>query len=75
VALVELQVSVDVPPDATAVGFALSVAVGTTLTVTETAVLEPPAPLQTIENVVLVVTAAVAWLPFAASAPLHPPEA
>jgi hypothetical protein len=59
VALLELQVRLDVPPDATAVGFAVNVAVGTKLTVTETAVLDPPAPLQTIENEVLAVIAAV----------------
>jgi hypothetical protein len=60
VALVEVQLSVDVPPTVTDVGFAVSVAVGTTLTVTDTVELEPPAPLQTIENVVLVVIATVA---------------
>jgi hypothetical protein len=59
VALVEIQVSVEVPPEATAVGFAVNVAVGTTLTVTETVALVPPAPLQTIENEVLAVIAAV----------------
>jgi hypothetical protein len=59
VASLELQVSVEVPPVATAVGFAVNVAVGTTLTVTETVALVPPAPLQTIENEVLAVIAAV----------------
>ena len=75
VALVEVQVSVEEPPAATEVGLAVNVAMGTTLTVTDTVELDPPAPVQTIENVVLTVMAAVAWLPFAASAPLHPPEA
>lgn len=75
VALVEVQVSVEEPPAATEVGLAVSVAVGTTLTVTETFELEPPAPLQTIENVELTVIAAVAWLPFVASVPVHPSDA
>lgn len=75
VALVELQVRVEVPPLATVVGLAVSVAVGTTLTVTETVALEPPAPVQTIENVELDVIAAVVWLPLLASAPVHPPDA
>jgi hypothetical protein len=60
VALLELQVSVEVAPAVKFVGLAVNVAVGTTLTVAETLELEPPAPLQTIENVVLVVIAAVA---------------
>jgi hypothetical protein len=60
VALLELQVNVDVPPAARLVGFAVNVAVGATLTVTETLELEPPAPLQTIENAVFAVIAAVA---------------
>ena len=60
VALVEVQVSVDVPPTGTEVGLAVIVAVGTTLTVAATVELEPPAPLQTIEKVVLAVIAAVA---------------
>ena len=59
VALVELQVSVEVPPLAIDVGFADSVAVGTGLAVTVTvavvAVLVPPAPVQVNEYVVVVV--------------------
>jgi hypothetical protein len=55
VALVEPQVSVDVPPAATTVGFAVNVAVGRTLTlpatvtVAVTAALEPPGPEQVSE--------------------------
>ena len=47
VALVELQVSVDAPPLAIVVGFAVSVAVGSgaMVTVADAAVLVPPAPL------------------------------
>jgi hypothetical protein len=48
VALVEPHVSVDVPPLAIVVGFAVSVAVGTgaMVTVAVAAVLMPPAPVQ-----------------------------
>jgi hypothetical protein len=47
VALVELQVSVDAPPLAIVVGFAVSVAVGlgATVTVAVAAVLVPPVPV------------------------------
>ena len=48
VALVELHVSVEAPPLATEVGFAVNVTVGAgaTLTVTVAMLLEPPAPAQ-----------------------------
>ncbi len=48
VALVELQVSIDAAPLRTAVGFAVSVAVGlgTTVTVAVAGVLAPPVPVQ-----------------------------
>jgi len=63
VALVELQVSVDAPPLATLVGFAVNVAVGTglavTVTVAATAVLVPPVPVQVREYVVSAVKAPV----------------
>jgi hypothetical protein len=61
VALVELHVSVEVPPAATLVGFAVKVAVGTavTATVTVAAVLVPPGPAQVSEYVVVVVIAPV----------------
>ena len=68
VALVELQVKVDVPPVAIVVGFAARVTVGTvdgggvtavTVTVVAAVGLSPPAPLQASENVVLAVSAAV----------------
>jgi hypothetical protein len=47
VALVELQVSVDVPPPAIVVGFAVSVAVGlgAIVTVADVALLVPPVPV------------------------------
>jgi hypothetical protein len=46
VALVELQVSVEVVPLTTSAGFALKVATGMTLTVAIAGALAPPAPLQ-----------------------------
>jgi hypothetical protein len=49
VALVELQVSVEALPAATAVGFAVKVVVGVMLTVAVAAVLVPPAPVQVSE--------------------------
>jgi hypothetical protein len=79
VALVELQLSVEAPPVATLVGFAVNVAVGAGLAVTVTvaalAVLVPPEPVQVSEYVVSVVKAPVLWLPPVASAPVQPPEA
>lgn len=56
VALAELQLSVDEPPLATAVGFAASVAVGMTSTVAAAVLLVPPGPLQVMEYVVLLAT-------------------
>jgi hypothetical protein len=79
VALVELQVSVDAPPLATFVEFAVSMAVGTglavTVTVAATAVLVPPPPEQVSEYVVSVVKAPVLRVPLVANAPVQPPEA
>ena len=77
VALVELQVSVEAPPGATLVGFAVKVAVGMgrTVTVTLATGLVPPGPVQVSEYVVAVVSAAVFWVPLIASAPLQPPAA
>ena len=49
IALVELQVSMEALPAATAVGFAVKVAVGVMLTVAVAAVLVPPAPVQVSE--------------------------
>jgi hypothetical protein len=61
VALVELQVSVDVPPLTIEVGLAVSMAVGLVamVTVAVAAVLVPPAPVQVSEYVVLAVRAPV----------------
>jgi hypothetical protein len=77
VALVELQVRVDVPPAATTVGLADRVATGTVVTFTgaTAAALVPPAPVQVSEKEASAVSAPEVWLPLAASAPLQLPEA
>jgi hypothetical protein len=77
VALVELQVSVDVPPGPTTVGLAVKLAVGAawTVTVAVAAALVPPGPVQVSEYDVVAVRAPVLWLLLAGSAPLQPPEA
>ena len=49
VALIELHVSVEAPPIMTTEGFAMTVAVGTTFTVTLDTPLAPPAPVHDIE--------------------------
>jgi hypothetical protein len=61
VALVELQVNVEVPPLTIVAGFAVSVAVGlgATVTVAIAAVLVPPVPVHVNEYVVLAVKAPV----------------
>ncbi|HWX30516.1 MAG TPA: hypothetical protein VNZ53_24120 [Steroidobacteraceae bacterium] len=77
VALVELQVSVEAPPEATRVGFAVNVAVGAagTVTVAATVALVPPGPVQVSEYDVFTVRAPVLRLPLAGNAPLQPPVA
>jgi hypothetical protein len=77
VALVEVQVSVELPPLATLVGLALTETLGAgaeTVTVTDCAA-EPPAPVQVRVNVVLAVRAGVVLEPLVPSLPLQPPEA
>jgi hypothetical protein len=61
VALVEFQVSVEAAPLTTAVGFAVSVAVGTgaMVTVAVAALLVPPVPVQINEYAALTVNAPV----------------
>jgi hypothetical protein len=75
VALVELQVSVDVPPLAIVDGFAVSVAVGrgATVTVAVAAVLVAPVPVHVREYVVFAVSPPVDWLPLVAFAPANVP--
>jgi hypothetical protein len=78
VALVEDQLRVEVPPLDTLVGLAASVTVGCDGVATDTVVdcaADPPAPVQLKVNFVVLVRAEVAFDPFIASLPLHPPEA
>jgi hypothetical protein len=75
-ALVEDQVSVDVPPPATAVGSAANVAVGGLMaTVAVAGVLLPPGPEHVMEKVEPAVNPAVLCDPLVPSAPLQSPEA
>ena len=75
VALVELQVSVDAPPPAIVVGFAVRLAVGMVpiVTVAVAGVLVPPVPVHVREYVVFAVSAPVDWLPLVAFAPANVP--
>jgi hypothetical protein len=79
VALVDVQVSVEVWPLCTLVGEAVSVTVGAadalpTVTVVEADAL-PPAPVQLSVNWVVAVRAPVADVPLVPRAPVQPPEA
>jgi hypothetical protein len=77
VAFVELHVNVELPPLATDVGFALSVAVavGTTVTGAVAATLVPPVPVHVNVYDVLAESGPMLCVPLVALAPLHPPEA
>ena len=75
VALVELHVSVDVPPLAMTVGLATKVAVGMILTMTVDALLVPPVPVQVKEYELGILIAPVLCVPLVALAPLQAPEA
>jgi hypothetical protein len=77
VALLDVHVSVDVPPEATVVGLAVRVAVGVGKTATETVAvrLEPPAPVQISEYEVLAVMPPMRRVPLALKLPDQPPEA
>jgi hypothetical protein len=75
VALVELHVSVEVPPLATTDGLAVNVAMGTILTVTVDVPLAPPGPTQVIEYRLGSVMAPVLCVPLTGLAPLQPSEA
>ncbi len=78
VASVELQVSADVPPLATFVGAAVSVAVGSgaIVTVAVAAALVPPGPVHVNEYVSSAVRGPVVCVPLLAKDPLQvPPEA
>ena len=79
--MVELQVSIDVPPAATLVGEAASIATGAgggselTVTVALTVALVPPGPEHVSEKVEFAASAPVLFEPLAASCPLQPPVA
>jgi hypothetical protein len=79
VALVEFHVSTEAPPEVTAVGLAINVAVAggvvtaATVTVTVAGLLVPPVPLQVNEYVVVAASAPVETLPLIASAPTNVP--
>ena len=75
--MVELHVSVEVPPLVTEVGFAdsMTVGAGATLTVAVAVLLEPPAPLQVSEYDVVAASGPLLWLPLAALLPFQPPDA
>jgi hypothetical protein len=77
VALVEVQVRMEVPPGTTSVGVAVSATVGRgfTVTVTVAAALIPPGPVHVNENTVVVVNSPLLCVPLLVSVPLHPPEA
>jgi hypothetical protein len=78
VALVEDQVSVEVPPWATLVGLAVIETLGGVAAVTVTVTdcdAEPPAPVQVRVNFVVAVSVGVDCEPAVASEPLQPPEA
>jgi hypothetical protein len=75
VALVELHVNVDEPPEFTAVGLATSVAIGITLTRTVDTALVPPIPVQVNEYDVGNVRGPVLRDPLVAWVPLQLPDA
>jgi hypothetical protein len=70
-------VSIDALPAVTETGFAVSAAVGGSLTTiaTDAVRLVPPVPVHVSENVVSLPSAPVLRLPAAANVPLQPPEA
>jgi len=74
-ALVELQVSVALPPGAITKGYTDSATAGTTLTAAVAGALVPPAPAQVSVYDVAAVTGPVLCVPLLASKPLQPPEA
>ncbi len=76
-AFVEDQVSVELPPETTLLGFALKDTVGgVTLTDTVAELLaEPPLPVQARTNFVVALNATVVWVPLVGSAPVQPFDA
>jgi hypothetical protein len=75
-AFVAFQVSVEAPPPATVVGFAVKVSVGAGATVTiAVCVAEPPVPVQFNEKLDVAVRAPVLWLPDVPLLPAQFPDA
>ncbi len=74
-ALVELHVSIEVPPVTTTVGYATNVAVGMTLTRTVDGPLVPPVPVHVTAYEVGIAIAPVDCVPLVTLVPLQPPEA
>ena len=75
--MVELHVSVEVPPLATEIGFAVNVTVGaaTTLTLAVATLLVPPGPVQVNEYEPAIVRDPVLCVPLVGWVPLQLPEA
>jgi hypothetical protein len=76
-ALVDAQVSVELPPAATLLGLALKDTVGgaaVTETVAELRAVPPP-PVQVRTNLVVALNGTVVWLPFVGCAPVQPFDA
>jgi hypothetical protein len=76
-ALVDVHVKVEAPPEATAVGVAVSATIGSWFTVTGAvaAALLPPGPMQVKEKIAFAVNAPVFFVPLLASVPLQSPDA
>jgi hypothetical protein len=76
-ALVDVHVKVEAPPEATAVGVAVSATIGKAFTVTGAvaAALLPPGPVHVKEKIAFAVNAPVFFVPLLASVPLQSPDA
>lgn len=76
-ALVDIHVNVEAPPEATAVGVAVSATIGSWFTMTGAlaSALLPPGPVQVNEKIAFAVNAPVFFVPLLASVPLQSPDA
>jgi len=76
-ALVDVHIKVAAPPEATAVGVAVSATIGRGFTVTGAvaAALLPPGPVQVREKIAFAVNTPVFSVPLLASVPLQSPDA
>lgn len=75
--LVDVHVKVEEPPEATAVGVAVSATIGSWFTLTDAiaAALLPPGPVQVKEKIAFAVNTPVFCVPLLASVPLQSPDA